>query len=307
MEKGKIKNDKKYLSVLVVPHFSHKGKVLKYSASFARFIALSAFTLTAVIYISVTAVNAVRENRKLKEYVVTLSNTAASQQSFINEQETLIKILKDKGEEYTEIINKLADKYREMADGYITDRSGYSLSSRSDNGERRNFVSSVSDLGSILDEIEKITVLDAETITQIAQTNEKLDEFINCLPTFWPASGQITDYFGERMHPIWQSLSFHSGIDIAANYGQEIFAAGDGRVIMSKSYGQYGNTVIIDHGNGITSLYAHNSKLFVEYGQVVKKGDLIAYAGSTGLSTGPHLHFEVRINDEPVNPLDFLE
>ncbi|HWR42464.1 murein hydrolase activator EnvC family protein [Sporomusa sp.] len=122
----------------------------------------------------------------------------------------------------------------------------------------------------------------------------------------WPASGPITSPFGWRTHPIFGTQRFHSGIDIGADYGDSILAADSGTVIFSGWMGGYGKAVIIDHGGGISTLYAHNSELLVEEGARVQKGQLISRCGSTGYSTGPHLHFEVRENGSPVSPMGYL-
>ncbi|HWR30509.1 MAG TPA: peptidoglycan DD-metalloendopeptidase family protein [Negativicutes bacterium] len=122
----------------------------------------------------------------------------------------------------------------------------------------------------------------------------------------WPAEGEITSPFGWRVHPIFGTQRLHTGIDIGADYGDSVRAADGGVVIHSDWMGGYGNAVIIDHGNGISTLYAHNSQLLVSEGQTVAKGQTISRVGSTGYSTGPHLHFEVRQNGSPVNPLNFL-
>jgi len=122
----------------------------------------------------------------------------------------------------------------------------------------------------------------------------------------WPAEGEITSPFGWRTHPIFGTQRLHTGIDIGADYGDTVRAADGGVVIHSDWMGGYGNAVIIDHGNGISTLYAHNSQLLVSEGQAVGKGQAVSRVGSTGYSTGPHLHFEVRQNGSPVNPLNFL-
>lgn len=122
----------------------------------------------------------------------------------------------------------------------------------------------------------------------------------------WPISGPITSEFGWRTHPIFGSARFHSGLDIGGDYGMPIHAAQSGVVIEAGWIGGYGNTVMIDHGGGIVTLYGHNESLAVGVGQQVSQGQVIAYCGSTGNSTGPHCHFEVRVGGEPVSPWDYL-
>ena len=122
----------------------------------------------------------------------------------------------------------------------------------------------------------------------------------------WPLGGPITSEYGWRTHPIYGNARYHSGIDIGGDYGMNIYAADSGTVTYSGWISGYGNTVIIDHGNGVSTLYGHNQSLTVSVGQNISQGDIIAHCGSTGNSTGPHCHFEVRVNGEPTNPYDYL-
>ena len=122
----------------------------------------------------------------------------------------------------------------------------------------------------------------------------------------WPISGPITSEFGWRTHPIFGNARFHSGLDIGGDYGMPIHAAASGVVIEAGWIGGYGNTVMIEHGSGVVTLYGHNESLAVGVGQHVNQGDVIAYCGSTGNSTGPHCHFEVRLDGEPVSPWNYL-
>ena len=121
-----------------------------------------------------------------------------------------------------------------------------------------------------------------------------------------PVDAEITSQFGYRMHPILGYQKFHSGLDFGADSGSTIRSAAAGLVIYAQWYGGYGNAVIVDHGGGITTLYGHTEGFYVAEGATVQKGQPIAAVGSTGLSTGPHLHFEVRQNGEPIDPVPYL-
>ena len=124
----------------------------------------------------------------------------------------------------------------------------------------------------------------------------------------WPAPGYytITSPYGMRVHPIIKTFSNHSGMDIGAPMGSYAIAANDGIVTKATYSYSYGNMVIIDHGGGVTTLYAHGSEILAQVGDVVKRGDAIMKVGSTGWSTGPHLHFEIRVNGTRVNPQNYI-
>lgn len=125
-------------------------------------------------------------------------------------------------------------------------------------------------------------------------------------PSIWPVRGWVTSRFGTRLSPFSGILKAHEGMDIAAQTGTPVVSAADGVVIRAGFGTGYGNMVEISHGYGIKTLYAHNSRLNVKAGQRVKRGEVIAYAGDSGSSTGPHLHYEVRLNGLPVNPAKYL-
>ena len=122
----------------------------------------------------------------------------------------------------------------------------------------------------------------------------------------WPVNGPITSPFGYRIHPILGYRKLHTGIDFGVGYGTPIRAADSGTVIYATWMSGYGNVIIIDHGRGISTLYAHQSSLAVGNGSRVSRGQVVGYVGSTGFSTGPHLHFEVRVNGNPVDPMGYL-
>ncbi|HEY6308156.1 MAG TPA: M23 family metallopeptidase [Candidatus Angelobacter sp.] len=125
-------------------------------------------------------------------------------------------------------------------------------------------------------------------------------------PTLWPVQGRITGSFGERTDPFSGEGAFHRGVDISSDIGTRILAPADGIVQFADVMNGYGRTVMVDHGNGISTLYGHLSGFAVSQGQQVHRGDTLGYVGQSGRSTGPHLHYEVRIFNTPVNPHKYL-
>lgn len=125
-------------------------------------------------------------------------------------------------------------------------------------------------------------------------------------PTLWPVQGRITGSFGERIDPFSGEGAFHRGIDISSEIGTHVIAPADGVVEYADLMNGYGRTVMVDHGNGISTLYGHLSGFAISPGQLVHRGDTLGYVGQSGRSTGPHLHYEVRIFNTPVNPYKYL-
>jgi len=129
---------------------------------------------------------------------------------------------------------------------------------------------------------------------------------LSSLPSIWPATGFVTSSFGMRSSPFGGGVRLHKGLDISNRTGTPIVATAQGEVILAARDGAYGLCVEINHGGGIVSKYAHLNKMTVEPGQWVKRGQVIGHMGSTGRSTGPHLHYEVRLNGVPVNPMRYI-
>jgi murein DD-endopeptidase MepM/ murein hydrolase activator NlpD len=146
-----------------------------------------------------------------------------------------------------------------------------------------------------------------QIIEESAEAVKKQVAYLNAIPSIKPVNAKISDTFGYRKNPFTSRGSeFHSGIDFAGSVGTPVMATGDGVVIFAGWQSGYGNVVIISHGYGITTLYGHNSKLLVKKGEKVKKGQVISKMGSTGRSTGPHLHYEVRVDGKAVNPSMYI-
>jgi len=159
--------------------------------------------------------------------------------------------------------------------------------------------------------------LDAEGLTVLESKMNQLERTIKAFenvfrergytPSVWPVVGNLESGFGARRNPFGgSSYEFHSGQDIDAQTGDPVVAAATGQVTFVGWQNGYGQLIVIDHGGGLTSRYGHLSHIDVAQGQTIERGQFIGRVGSTGRSTGPHLHYEIRINDEPVNPLQYL-
>lgn len=162
-----------------------------------------------------------------------------------------------------------------------------------------------------LDELTKQLVVQSRSFDEVITLAKNKEEMLASIPAIQPVSNEkltrVASGFNFRIHPIYKVRHFHTGIDFTAPRGTEIYATGDGKVhdVIMKARG-YGYHVIVDHGFGYNTLYAHMSKFKVRKGEVVKRGDVIGYVGSTGTSTAPHLHYEVIKNGEKINPMNFF-
>jgi murein DD-endopeptidase MepM/ murein hydrolase activator NlpD len=169
-------------------------------------------------------------------------------------------------------------------------------------------LSTSSDEGSIdVETLKKEIQSSVAAVDEIKKYLAKEQDSFRVTPNGWPAGGKISSTFGMREHPRFGGRRFHTGIDITMPIGTPLHATADGVVSFADRSGGSGNIVVIEHGHGLSSVYAHNTKNLVRPGQTVKRGDIIAYSGSTGISTGPHVHYEVWRNGQSVNPAPFLE
>ncbi|MBE9468087.1 MAG: M23 family metallopeptidase [Bacteroidetes bacterium] len=161
------------------------------------------------------------------------------------------------------------------------------------------------------DEILNQIYIQSKSFDEVYSIIKRKEKRFECVPAIQPISyrqlRRISAAYGMRSHPIFKTKRMHYGIDFAAPTGSDIHSPGDGKIILVKKARRgYGNEVIIDHGFGYKTVYAHLYKIHVKIGQKVKRGEIIAEVGSTGLSTGPHLHYEVRFHNKPLNPAKFF-
>jgi murein DD-endopeptidase MepM/ murein hydrolase activator NlpD len=153
---------------------------------------------------------------------------------------------------------------------------------------------------------DRTTELESQ-LTMLQELAEKKATIRRMTPTIWPVKGSVTSHFGSRTDPFnEEATELHLGLDISALFGTQVHAPGDGVIIFAQRKAAYGNLIIINHGNGLTTRLGHLSRFNVKVGQMVHKNDIVGYVGTTGRSTAPHLHYEVRLNDRPVNPSNYL-
>jgi murein DD-endopeptidase MepM/ murein hydrolase activator NlpD len=168
-------------------------------------------------------------------------------------------------------------------------------------------VNEITSLNEDVDRLLRQIKLQRHSYTDILNRLKEKAEDLKHIPSIRPVDvGYISSYFGRRHDPFTGRISRHEGLDFSARKGSNIYATADGKVLLAKYDRGYGYTVEIDHGDGIITKYAHNAKNLVKRGQRVERGDVIAYLGSSGRSTAPHLHYEVRVGDVAQNPLKFI-
>lgn len=207
-------------------------------------------------------------------------------------------------------LNKLDAELRRMVnnDDLPASRSGIARPVPGQGGQDGPAVKAqLNDISKLVQELQTAAKVREESLTAMKGTLAERNARLAATPTIWPTDGEVTSRFGWRSSPWggWGS-DWHPGIDIANDYGTPIIATADGEVVYSGWYSGYGKMIQIDHGYGVVTVYAHNAELLVNNGASVKKGQTIGYMGSTGYSTGTHLHYEVRVNGTAVNPANFL-
>lgn len=209
-----------------------------------------------------------------------------------------------------ERLNSLDAEIRHIVnneDTVTTSRAGLVRPSATYTGQGGPVQPDIDDIKNVVHELQAAVTVREQSLKELKEQLLVKQARLASTPSIWPTSGDVTSRFGWRSSP-WGGSGgdYHPGIDIANSVGTPIVATADGEVVHSEWYGGYGNMVQIDHGNGIMTIYGHNSQLLVHVGQVVKKGQVIAYLGNTGASTGPHCHYEIRVNGTAVNPANFL-
>jgi murein DD-endopeptidase MepM/ murein hydrolase activator NlpD len=282
----------RFYTFMVVPHDAEGRTIsLKIPAGWLR--AISFLALFSLLLVGSTVVYSTILSRKLVSYADTMSRN--------RQQQVVINSFSDQTSRVGQAIEELVQQDNELRSllGLKGWESKIKLSS--------DRVSSEAKLNKVSREIE----LANERLAERRQSFEELKSWVSLVrsrfaatPSTWPIYGRITSGFGYRVYP-WHGV--HTGVDIANHYGAPVRATANGIVSFAGWRTGYGKVVEIDHGNGISTLYGHNSAFAVRAGQQVGKGQIVSYVGMTGWTTGPHLHYEVRRWSRPVNPMAYLD
>ena len=236
----------------------------------------------------------------------------------LEKMELQYKVLNKKFKQTQEVLEDLENRdeyvYRSFFELTPIDKdvrkSGFGGTDRYADFSSLTYADLVKETSENLDIINKRLVIQSKSLDEIVESAKKKDEMFRHLPAIQPIAAKdlkhIASGYGMRLHPILKIGKMHWGTDFAAATGTPIYATGDATVKQAGNSGGYGNVVVLDHGYGYETVYGHMSKIKAKQGQKVKRGDIIGFVGSTGLSTGPHLHYEVHKNGERVDPMHFF-
>lgn len=306
--RGKSSKAKKYVSFMVVPHNSDKIIKWKISNVHSKLLILFALFMVVVLAFSGYLAVTIRENRELKKaqeelyaFISEQRNIVEKNLSVISEVENLDNITKEKIDEFALQVKSLTQNYIDKETKTLTVSRSSALSN-----PNVSFIGKIAELKAILNFLEQADIKEDELFSDLSEIREELRDYLNHLPILWPTEGIIESGYGNRLHPVYGKFMEHTGVDIGGKAGNPIYSAAAGTVIAAGKNGGYGYCVDIDHGNGLVTRYGHCSKIMVKKWQKVKAGEEIAKVGSTGTTTGPHLHFEIRLYDRPIDPTVFI-
>jgi murein DD-endopeptidase MepM/ murein hydrolase activator NlpD len=236
------------------------------------------------------------ENLKLKSEIAVIREQLAHVQGTLDRVERFDQKLR--------AITLLSDPQRNLAMGPT--EAAPTMGSGDNQFVRSSGQESPAALAAKLDKLSAEATRQEQSLQELQAYFAGQKSLLASVPSVWPTRGWVTSDFGSRVDPYTSERVMHAGIDIAGPHGKEIIAPSDGTVVFSGLEGGYGNVIVIDHGYGIKTRYGHLASLKVKAGERVKRGDLIAAMGNTGRSTGPHLHYEVRVNGIAQNPRKFI-
>lgn len=306
LEGQEKKDDNKEYTIKIIPHQDGDVHSIKLPAKLLKY-GLASFCAGAVLFVGAFSYAV------YSSYAVKNDNGEIQELRQVNsiQQEQLLQLAK-KANSLQDEVDQLGQMENELRylSGTESSQPGQAETGNY-NGQGGPWVDpNVKNVKEALDNIEKNIAFRRESLQNLKETMQEqaattgIQRGIDAMtPSIWPARGEVSSPYGLR----WGGSDFHPGIDIANDYGTPVMATADGVVTAAGwNSGGYGNMVDIDHGSGLMTRYGHAQQVVVSIGQHVVRGQIIAYMGSTGFSTGPHVHYEVRVNGQAVNPVNYL-
>ncbi|MFZ5469041.1 MAG: M23 family metallopeptidase [Myxococcota bacterium] len=299
----------KTFTLIVVP--DHSQQVRRYRVQ-KRYLwqvggaglVLAALVVAATGHYLVVAKDAAENDILRKENVVLKTELKSIRERIDHIGATLDRV--ERFDQKLRAVTLLSDPQRNLAMG-PTSEPGAPLSPSADNQFTRLTTSETPKaLSSRLDKLSAEATRQEQSLQELQAYFQDQKSLLASTPSTWPVRGWVTSDFGQRLDPYTAERVMHAGLDIAAPHGKDIAAPSDGTVVFAGLEGGYGNVIVIDHGYGIKTRFGHLASIKVKAGETVKRGQLIANVGNTGRSTGPHLHYEVRVNGLPQNPRKFI-
>jgi murein DD-endopeptidase MepM/ murein hydrolase activator NlpD len=307
------------LTVMIIPDSGDK-KIKSYRIPFVLTLVIMSFIIFN-IYIFFGFTVQVWHISRLRQDITTQTELNAK----LTAEKRLVKPLLDKSRDFDAELAHYRQEYRNMFETWkrvrqkgnlrftLASRGGFRSGNKTNSyilapiAKTKAVVTSIDQLDYNLNQLKNILRKETQEQDRLLQKLQAYERHLDHTPSIWPVNASIVSPFGKRFHPIFRKYILHEGVDLGAEYGTRVRATADGTVSFAGWEEGYGYVVMIEHDYGCETRYAHNSQLFVYPGEIVKKGQIISRSGNTGESTGPHLHYEVRINDKPVNPLSFLK
>ena len=316
MRKGRTKLEGEG-TLVYIPNGGKSSRVLKVTSPILKLSLIFYFMIAVIVCLSLSLVYFINENKRMNAEIdsimagynsemIALSTYVGKQAMVLDNKLNEIATLETAQQDLNIQIKELSSQLKLIAEKY-TD----SITLASASVTANNVAKFAEDTASVAAALEILLATNESTRTELVDFSEAanvLCNYLDSIPTLWPTkSKHISSQFGMRNHPILNQYKMHTSVDIGGAVGDEIYASATGTVVaVHYEKSGYGYWLRIKHSESISTLYAHCSKILVKAGDTVEKGQLIAYVGKTGLATGPHLHFEIRVNEVPINPTLFI-
>ena len=296
--------DKRQYTVIVVSDHSQAVRKFRLPRRWMRHLLAGGAGVAIVALLTIghylTLLSSSAENRVLKEENAQLrSQILLVQEKVAHIQSTLDRVERFDAKLRTAVTH-LQDPERKLAIGPV------GTGEPEVQGVAPAAQENLSALPGRLNSIETEAVRQESSLRELQEYFDDQKSLLASTPSIWPTQGWVTSDFGVRLDPYSANRTMHQGIDIATPHGQSVLAPSDGTVVFNSTEGGYGKVLVLDHGYGVKTRYGHLSEVFVHLGQRVVRGQKVAAVGNTGRSTGPHLHYEVRVNGIPENPRKFI-